>query len=177
MIQIVPEIQLIDGSMFNFIEPDPAAVTVENIAAALSKQCRFAGHVKRFYSVAEHYVRGSYLCADPLAFLLHDASEAFVVDVPTPLKVLLSGYAETEGRVQDVIMEKFDVELSQACVKHTDLVMLATEKRDLTPPSPYAWAILDGIEPTDRFGNLACQSGRPETWERLYVERFQELTR
>lgn len=176
---IKPEILLISGAMFNYIEPDPDVITHEVIAAALSKQCRFAGHVKRFYSVAEHCVRGSYIVPPEhaLSFLLHDASEAFVVDVPTPLKRLLgTAYSEIEDKVHRIIETKFGVSIiDNPVVKHADLVMLATEKQWLKAPSPYPWAILDGIEPI-MTQNLAADTGNSGRWERRYKERFIQLT-
>jgi hypothetical protein len=165
-----PEILLSSGEMFNYLDPDPDVVTIEVIAAALSKQCRFAGHLKRFYSVAEHCVRGSYACSRPLDFLLHDASEAFVTDVPTPLKRLLSNYVEIEDRVHALIAKKFGVDPHCPEVKHTDLVMLVTEGRDLKDHQ------YEGAEPITYLHSLAAQSGRPETWERNYINRYKELT-
>lgn len=171
-----PEISLVGGAMFNFAEPDPDVVTIEVIASAISKQCRFAGHITRFYSVAEHCVRGSYVCDDPLAFLLHDAAEAFIVDLPTPLKQLFPEYGPLERSVHQLVERKFGVSiLDNAAVKHTDLVMLATEKRDLKPGSAH-WALLDGIEPLQSEKSLGSFSGLPDTWERKFLERYRELT-
>lgn len=173
-----PTIQLISGDYFDFTAPDPRQMTVTVIAHALANQCRFSGHVRRFYSVAEHCVRGSYACKDPLAFLLHDAAEAFIVDVPSPLKPLLPGYKELENQVHRLIEEKYEVSiLDNPAVKHTDLVMLATEKQDLMPPGGgVTWSLLEGIDPLPGL-ELAHTSGRPDTWRRRYIERFQELTK
>lgn len=166
------EIRLISGKLFNLLRPDPALITPEVIAAALSKQCRFAGHTKRPYSVAEHCVRGSYLCGAPLDFLLHDASEAFVVDVPTPLKRLLDGYREIEEAIQRVIEQKFGVSIvDNLAVHHIDRVMLATEQRDLIVDATWE------ATPDPSIQNLAAQSGNAYTWEINYLERFKELTK
>ena len=70
--------------------PNPDDIRIEDIAHALSNQCRFAGHAREFYSVAEHSVHVSQLCLPEHALwgLLHDASEAYLVDLPRPLKLL-----------------------------------------------------------------------------------------
>lgn len=171
-----PEILLSNGQYYNYADPDPAVVTIETIAASLSKQCRFSGHVARFYSVAEHCVRGSFFVPpeDALAFLLHDAAEAFVVDIPTPMKVLLPDYRAIEDRAHEVVAKKFGVTWSPA-VKQMDLVMLATEKRDLLPETELKWRHLEGIEPLP-IKSLASESGNSTVWERKYLNRFAELT-
>src|ERR1019366_9954250 len=82
-------IRTYSGVRFKPLDPDPA-VGISDIAHALANQCRFGGHSSAFYSVAQHSVRVSEICAaeDALWGLLHDASEAYLVDVPAPLKQL-----------------------------------------------------------------------------------------
>jgi hypothetical protein len=172
-----PEILLSNGQYFNFKNPDPEVVTVEVIAAALSKICRFTGHVSRFYSVAEHCVRASYLVPDEdrLEALMHDAAEAFVVDLPTPLKRMLPDYMAIDHEVEQVVAERFGLRWPwPASVKHADLVMLATEARDLLPRHE-PWEHVANITPEPI--NLASFSGRPETWEKRYLARYAELAR
>lgn len=163
-------IMLSNGKYMNFLDPDPDAVDIETIAASLSKQCRFSGHTKRFYSVAEHCYRASYVApaAHALAALLHDAAEAFVVDVPTPLKSLLPDYRVIELRFHDLIETKFNVVIDHPEVKRADLIMLATEGRDLMPEQWHVEA-----EPLKR--SIDFESGHPIIWERRYVNRFVEL--
>lgn len=97
------------GRYVDPFDPKPDDIVIEDIAHALSNLCRFGGHTKCFYSVAEH----SLLCAvlvpgeHKLAALLHDASEAYLVDIPTPIKNRLPGYVEAEDRLMKVIAEKF----------------------------------------------------------------------
>ena len=97
------------GININILDPKAEDVCIEDIAHALSQQCRFAGHTSRFYSVAEH----SLLCSSmaprrhALAALLHDASEAYLVDIPTPIKRLMPEYYKAEFRLMEVIAEKF----------------------------------------------------------------------
>ena len=86
-------------------------VDIRDIAHALSLLCRFGGHCRVHYSVAQHSVLASYLVApsDALWALLHDASEAYLVDVPTPLKRLaaMTGYRAVEAQVQLTICHAF----------------------------------------------------------------------
>src|SRR5262249_40410739 len=70
------------------LQPTTAMLRIEDIAQGLAHECRFNGHVREFYSVAEHCVRVSWLVPQAFALegLLHDASEAYLKDVPSPLK-------------------------------------------------------------------------------------------
>jgi hypothetical protein len=132
--------QTANGRKFWPLDPRPEEVHIDDIAHALSNMCRFGGHCRTFYSVAEHSVRVSELAnheLDPqlaLAALLHDAAEAYVVDVPRPLKRFLPGYKEAESAVARAIERRFDLEsgiLDHPAVKHWDETLLATEARDI----------------------------------------------
>ena len=97
----------------NLVDPKPEMVHIEDIANALSNICRFTGHVKKFYSVALHSVRVSYLVPpeDALQALLHDATEAYMSDINSPLKHTdaLAGYRLLEQRMWEVIAEKYGI--------------------------------------------------------------------
>ena len=97
------------GRLFYPWQPKVSDVNVTDIAHALSMQCRFSGHTKKFYSVAEHSIICSYLCKPEHAMyaLLHDASEAYVSDLPTPIKVFLRSYNRLEKQVQKTILTAF----------------------------------------------------------------------
>lgn len=156
-------IQTFTGVRFDPVRPTPDMVRIEDVAHALSNMCRFTGHVRKFYSVAEHSVRVARVVAEARevtelvgperrrltrAALLHDASEAYLVDVPRPIKPLLGGYKELEHHVQDTIGLRFGLSMTDfedPIVKAADLVLLATEKRDLLGPPPDAWGHL--LEP------------------------------
>ena len=148
-------IQLANGENFDFdnVENSMERLGIKSIARALSNVGRFNGHTRRFYSVAQHSVFCSHLVAPEYAFeaLMHDAHEALVGDMPTPLKRMLPDYQRLEKHVERVfrVHNGLPVETS-AAVKEADLIMLATEKRDLMPGGG-EWDILAGIEPTDRF--------------------------
>jgi hypothetical protein len=100
------------GAAFNVIDPRVEDVRLNDIAAALSKQCRYAGHCRRFYSVAEHSVHVAHLTSGgaklKLAALLHDGSEAYLVDIPRPIKNAMPEYRAIEDRL--VIFERFGLD-------------------------------------------------------------------
>lgn len=118
-------------------------VVIMDIAHALSNQCRFAGHTDTFYSVAEHSVLVSHFLPDELKLwgLLHDASEAYLVDIPRPIKKLLPAYLEIEERVQSVIAERYGLQMPiPAEVKRIDQAILTDERLSLMgiPPEPWS---------------------------------------
>lgn len=138
---------------FDFANPQPEQIDIMDIALGLARECRFGGQTHGHwegYSVAQHSVHASHIVAPQHALeaLLHDASEAYCKDLPSPLKGLLPDYQQIEARVDLAIRQKFRLpEQASPEVKHADLVMLATERRDLMPTDGAAWAILEGIEP------------------------------
>lgn len=110
------------GIAFNPLDPDPKLVNIDDIARGLSHICRFAGQIDRFYSVAEHSVHVSRVVEavggslDACRWgLLHDASEAYLGDIPTPIKRtdMFKAYREAEGRFQEVIAQVFGLSALQ----------------------------------------------------------------
>jgi len=149
-------IQTYTGSAFWPIDPLPEEVHLEDIAHALSLQCRFGGHCEVFYSVAEHSVLSSVVAQDrfpgienqPLWqwALLHDATEAYVVDVPRPLKRFLLGYPEIESKVSKAIAKKFNLlETMPIEIKSIDNDMLLTEQKTILKPPFMPWGV-EGVE-------------------------------
>jgi 5'-nucleotidase len=104
-------IQTFKGNQFFSIDPRIEDIDIEDIAHALSMLCRYAGHCIDFYSVAEHSVILSEYVSlkNRLWALLHDASEAYLVDVPSPIKHYLPEYKTIESRLQKVIARKFNL--------------------------------------------------------------------
>jgi 5'-deoxynucleotidase YfbR-like HD superfamily hydrolase len=148
------------GMKINLIKPEPDSFNIEDIANALSKLCRFNGHLKRFYSVAQHSVHVAELVPQHLKLtaLLHDASEAYICDVPTPFKRMLGAtYTDVEDRLQAVIGEKFGVELIKLdpLIKQADRVMVVSE-RDALQDKPLKWS--DEYENVLRYpGQITAQ--------------------
>ena len=137
------------GKKFDPINPDPESICHDDIAHALANICRFSGHCREFYSVAQH----SYMVSknvppeDALAGLLHDAAEAYIADIITPVKPHLTNYKELELRIWGAISTRFGVsyEIPES-VHVADTILLATEKRDLMPYHPDPWPCLEGVE-------------------------------
>jgi len=143
-------LQTFSGGQFWPMDPRPAEVAIDDIAHALSNLCRFAGHCLEFYSVAQHSVLVSYYVPREHAFqsLLHDAAEAYLADIPRPVKLELPEYRALEKRVQAVIYRRFRLPAEEPpCIKAADDRVLAQEHRDLMVVTPYDWGRLDGLEP------------------------------
>lgn len=133
-------IQLFTGGYFNFVQPNPEDVKVEDIAGALSKTCRFGGHIKRFYSVAEHAINCSLSAMkngatleQGFAILHHDDTETYMGDMVKPLKNIMPEFARIEKIVERVIGEKLGIDFDKHhdIIKQFDIQMLFAEKREL----------------------------------------------
>ncbi len=136
-------IQSVSGKAIRLLEASPDQVDILDIAHALSNVCRFGGHCSTFMSVAQHSVIVSANCSEKhaLAGLLHDAAEAYVGDIVTPLKrtpAMREAYLGVEALWARAIGERFGVELVDLPkeVREADLRALLTEKRDLLLPMP-----------------------------------------
>lgn len=118
------------GIYINIFQPKLEDINIIDIAHALSHQCRFGGHLPKFYSVAQHSVFCSKMVNQEykLEALLHDASEAYLLDIPSPIKRHLSNYHQIEDGLMKVISEVFGFQwpLSQP-VKDVDRLALETE--------------------------------------------------
>src|SRR3989344_3806442 len=130
MIRVGNWMQTFTGRRFYPLDPRPEDVCVEDIAHALSLVCRFGGHVRFHYSVAQHSLYVSNHVddhgaggQDVLIALLHDAAEAYIGDVVWPLKQAteMLGYRVVEERVERAVFERFGLPLPlPAVVKHAD---------------------------------------------------------
>lgn len=164
------------GKHFDYLDPCAEDIDILDIAQGLANECRFGGHTRAFYSVAQHAWLASQIvpAEHALEALLHDASEAYCKDIPLPLKLLLPDYRDIEARVDGAIRAVFDLPLTMShAVKKADLILLATERRDLMPADDTPWPILEGIIPLERK-IAATHAGRSQA---LFIKRWVELTR
>jgi hypothetical protein len=133
------------GKLFDVLNPDPKLIDLVDISAALSKLCRFGGHCREFYSVAEHSILVSTLIQQEYPedrtlaawALMHDASEAYMVDIPRPVKRQLHEYVRMEDAIQKTIAERFSLPWPMPDEVHqADTNMLALELRAYMPANP-----------------------------------------
>jgi uncharacterized protein len=123
------------GLFVNVFEPTPDMFVIEDIAHALSRIPRFGGHMNRHYSVAQHCVMATNYVnslVDKRELLLHDASEAYILDMPTPIKNKMPEYKKIEDRIMSIIFEKYDLKwpMNQT-TKEVDRLMLLLEWENL----------------------------------------------
>lgn len=135
--------QTAGGRQFWPLDPRPEEVFLDDIAHALSHLCRYGGHCRNFYSVAEHSVLMSRAVAPAFArwALLHDASEAYVVDVPRPIKPALAGYDAIETRIMAAVCLRFGLPPEMpAAVKAADRAILTDEMQQAMASPPVPWS-------------------------------------
>lgn len=147
-------IQTYSGLQMFPLDAKPEQIDLVDIAHALSQTCRFSGHTRRFYSVAQHCCHVSdWLLVNrtPGALLatlglLHDATEAYLTDIPRPIKGDIPTYKFHEAKLEHVIMWRFnlpepdrDVWGYWRDVKEADTSILFDERAQLLGPPPAAW--------------------------------------
>ena len=160
------------GRSIEPLNPDPNAIYIEDIAHHLANSCRFTGAVRSFYSTAQHSVLGSYLVPDEdrLTFLLHDAAEAYISDIASPVKKhpdFGTYYDIAEERLERAIAKRFSLPYPMPpTIKVADKMMLRAEQRDLMPNDPSEGPIYEGeVVPWS-----------PYDAERQFLSRYVYLT-
>lgn len=169
--------QTFSGRQFWPLDPRPAEVYIEDIAHALSLMCRYNGHCKFMYSVAQHsiYVSHQLEHASPIiamAGLLHDAAEAYCADIVRPLKRHLYEYVVVELRIQSAIGERFDIDprlFETGLVKLADMAVGEAEKRWIMGPPPTPW------EPFPEEAKIRIPPWTCEQAETAFLSRFHAL--
>jgi hypothetical protein len=159
---------------FHFLNPHADEVCIEDISHALSMNCRYSGHVKEFYSVAEHCCHihdlveaggeDKDLC---LSALMHDASEAYLCDIPRPIKPHLNNYFELEAKAEKVIQEKYGFAPMNWLIKYYDIHICGDEARQLFLTSP------DWAESFHKLG-VIVQTWSPSKAKQQFMKRFNK---
>lgn len=171
------------GRYVSLTDPEPNTIDIEDIAHALSHICRYTGHTDRHYSVAEHSLRCAgylrrrgYTPFSQLAALLHDATEAYLGDVSSPLKSLLPEYRELEERMEAIIELTFGVKIhGRPEVKMADLQLLASEREQLMTGDKTPWAIVSGLDPNDYIIRDEPAYQNPELTKRTFLMVYNKL--
>jgi 5'-deoxynucleotidase YfbR-like HD superfamily hydrolase len=175
-----PYLQTVSGKWVNPLDPDPEQFDIEDIARALGNLCRFGGHCRTFYSVAQHTVIVSQLveerggdAEDVFAALMHDAAEAYLGDMPHPLKhrsALGAAFKEAERELEAAIEAHFAIKADVPEIKRADRALLATERRAFSAER-WRWPELEGVEALD----LELNAMAPEDATKAFLVRYAEL--
>ena len=165
------------GGKLHFRDPHEDEIDIKDIAHGLALCCRFNGQCKMFYSIAEHSIRVADNVPDikvlKLRALLHDAHEAYLSDVPRPIKGDMPQYKAIADHLQFAINRKFNCTIEKVDttayfneqIKKADDIMLSTEK-EFMMVGVEDWAELP--MPLPHF--------KPRSWqkaEKLFLQRFK----
>ena len=169
-------IETYTGERVHYDNLSADSINIFDIAHSLSQICRFVGHTRKFYSVAQHSILvcdAQETLAEKRAGLLHDASEAYVNDLPSPLKTCtdLGDYKNLENRIHAIIDERYNVNDGMTPnIKKADLQALFTEKRDvLRPNTDWGWGY--DIEMFDEvIIPMSCEKA-----ELMFLAKFKSL--
>lgn len=178
MKSLEPWIETYTGKKFWFLNPQYDQIDIEDIAHSLANQCRFSGHTKVFYSVAQHSIEVSKNSGlHPLSGLLHDASEAYIHDIPSPVKPYLTNYHEIEETIMKAVAKRFGIVWPlPEVVKQADAVVLKSEAQGLLPSQGAEWVhkypTQWEIPPVDIRDILD-----PADAKEAFLQRFTLLTR
>ena len=168
------------GRAFEYQDLVSNRYDIKEIAAALSKQCRYNGHTSRFYSVAEHcIILANYAAAnlghdEAIQMLLHDAAEAYIGDHVLPVKNMLPEIRNLEDALDEIIAFQFGLAFPfPEYVKELDYSIVLDERRALFPNSRWTWqAEQAGLKPL----GVTIVGWSPEYAEAVYLQTWQALT-
>lgn len=176
MITSNPYVGTFTGRKVHFLNPHTDEIHIDDITQSLGMQCRFNGHVKKFYSVAEHSVHVARLVLErtddkrqALYALLHDASEAYLCDIQRPIKLTLTNYEDIEKRLQDCIFAKYDAPLHSHVTDYIDKHIVRVEAEQLYPVAP------DWVEQYDRI-DMQVKCWEPIVAQSQFQHMFKVLT-
>ena len=173
------------GKKFYFSHIHPDMICLEDIAHALSRICRFNGHIKNFYSIGEHSLLTSRMVEDRLKVdaLLHDAGEAYMSDMSRPLKMIMNDtsgnmYKQIEMDILHCINKKFDFpELSEddkMKIKLADNTALYIESHSSFDSAMLVeWNYGKMLNPIPKFKIPSRQRNMNEV-KKKFIEKFNQ---
>lgn len=170
-------IQTYSGMQMYPLDPRPYELDIQDIAHSLAMQCRFNGHTKAFFSVAEHSCHVSDILPAPLKLtgLMHDASEAYLCDMPRPLKRcegFAEKYLEAERELERIIAVRFGLDYPfDDAIHDADNRLLCTEALQLMAPLHPEWG--DHYRPVE---GLVLPCWGPEEAREQFLNRYFALT-
>lgn len=165
--------QTATGKKFWPYDPRPEDIHLLDIAAHLSKICRFNGACDYHYSVAQHSVYVSHQVAPEhqLAALLHDAPEAYTGDLHRPFKRGIPNIKQVEDRIWFAVATRFGLPLKlPMCVKEADEALLKAENAQIMRPGE-AWTYRYPVEPAP----VKISMWTPEQAREAFISRFEVL--
>lgn len=160
----VRSIRTISGNYVNVFEPDVDTLIIEDIAHALSNQPRFGGHLPKFYSVAQHSILCHNIASPEERYnaLMHDVSEAYLLDMPKPIKLEMPDYNRIEDNLMNVLAEKFKFKYPKTKeVEHVDHYLLEWE-----------WNVLMLKKKNSEFNQIYCLT--PAQAKKEFLKLFHQ---
>ncbi len=167
-------ILLESGEFYSYVNPQANKWTIEDIALSLGHLCRYSGQVQKFYSIAQHCYLVSYAVDQEFALdgLLHDGVEAFMVDIPTPLKMLLPDYKQIEAEHEQEMFSRFGLEYPMnPAVKKADTELLCAEVRDMKAKHAH-WDRYSHIN-VDHIAHIDPWTSAKAT--KMFLQRYYQL--
>ncbi len=151
--------------------------SLKDIAHSLSMQCRYTGHTSQFYSVAEHCVLMSRYVIDldyKFMALYHDAVEAYVGDLASPVKRESPGYKKVEENIERRLFMWLGYNVSplvKKLIKILDIRIMLCERDELLPEIDGQWAEDGVVTPLDI--NIMCWS--PAMAEKEFLKQAEKI--
>lgn len=171
------------GKRIHLDDPQTDQIDLADIARGLAHEGRFSGQTSRFYSVAQHSLLVTAAVKNAggdeqiqRQALLHDAPEAYLKDIPSPLKARMPGYHEIEEMLWWRVCDRFDIPPKvHDLVAWADAAALTIERQHLMPNTE-AWPF-DVKWPFDRFGDPGVMflHWPPEPARAVFADRARLL--
>jgi len=178
MVIPAPWLQTYSGLIYNIMSPNLEHISIIDIAHSLSMQCRYNGHTKKFYSVAEHScilcdfaINHDYPLSSRKWALMHDASETYLGDIIRPFKIILNGYQVYEDITLTAIAKKFELNLPiPNDIQIIDLLILNNERKHLLIPNIFDWGIGE-----ESLSDIKIECWEPSQAKKEFTDRFIKL--